>query len=85
MFELAPTDIRSLLGRASIDFADEDLKRDGRGLVGQKSQNRNREDAMAASPVEEAPRGHPRGQGASAAARVALGRLEGRQRLSVKA
>jgi hypothetical protein len=30
MFELAPTDIRSLLGRASIDFDDEDLKRDGR-------------------------------------------------------
>jgi hypothetical protein len=28
MFELAPTDIRSLLGRASIDFDDEDQKHD---------------------------------------------------------
>jgi hypothetical protein len=28
MFELAPTGIRSLLGRASIDFDDEDQKHD---------------------------------------------------------
>jgi hypothetical protein len=53
MFELAQTDIRSLLGRASIDFADEDQKRDeGRVLVGpgpEKGQAGNREDAMAAS------------------------------------
>jgi hypothetical protein len=28
MFELAPTDIRSLLGRAAIDFDDKDQKHD---------------------------------------------------------